>query len=797
MRPIGLVSLLCLGACALAPSGGVGDDVELRYTGFGVAHIKSNGFEGVGYGYGVAVARDNLCAIAERMITIAGERSRHLSPDEGYVDLFAGGRISNVDSDAAYLYLLSPQTVSQVKSAASPEMKALVRGYAAGFNLHIVAEEAPGEDCRKQPWFRTMTEDDVWRRIAHIPLLETTAGVLRELAAAEPPAMKSAKGSAEALEWTDREQGLHGASNAVAFGSEGVAGGVGGMSFANPHYAWHGTERLHAFHMTVPGALDVFGATALGLPFPMLGFSADVGWGITHTTDRRSTLYELTLDPADPTRYMVDGVSLGMTRVPVSVPTSQGAIERTFWETDFGTVIEGARLPWDSKLAYAFADPQRQNTAFADQFLAIAAASSVRKIKQELDAHLGSPWSNVTAADRAGEVLYANISVAANVTDSQLDDCLVEGPARAFMDIADVTVLDGARSACAWTRDPRSARPGIIPAELRPSTIRRDVVWNSNDSHWFATLSPTGRLTGFPNVIGPEQTIRGERTRMAAILAHEMMEASSADGIRGATPERWEAEFFGARNLTAELILPDLLSDCAANPVVALRSGATVDLRKACDALGRWDARDTPDSRGSALFAEFLRNLDAIPMTGFALESRLWKRPFDPAEPIGTPSGLQTGPETREALALAVQKFDAAKVAIDAPLRDVQSVTRNGVRMPISGSGFAYHLVRPGAFEVGKGITEIRTGDSYIHAVSLLPAGPKGRFIVTYSQSTNASSPHYADMTEVYSRQELLDIPFSEEEVVAAQVGGTEHFSTGQLARPVHSASNASEGDTR
>ena len=795
MRRIVLGSLVCLGACALGPMSVEDGRVELRYTGYGVAHIKADDFEGAGFGYGIAVARDNLCIMAERMVTIAGERSRRLPPDEGYVDLFAGGRISNVDSDAAYRYLLSPESLAQTKTAASPEMKALVRGYAAGFSHHAATGNAPGEDCRKQPWFRQMTEDDVWRRIAHIPLLETTAGVLRELAIAAPPTTQSAHAASEALEWVDREAGLHGASNATAFGREGVAGGVGGMSFANPHYAWHGAERLHAFHITVPGKLDVFGATALGLPFPMLGFSSDVGWGITHTTDRRSTLYELILDPADPTRYMIDGTSRAMRRVPVEVQTAGGLVERAFWETDFGAVIEGARLPWDSKRAYVFADAQRQNTSFADQFLAIATASSVRAIKQALDTHLGSPWSNVTAADKAGEVLYANISVAANITDAQLIDCLVQGPARAFMDIADVTVLDGARSACGWTLDPRSPRPGIIPADLRPSLIRQDVVWNSNDSHWFDTLSPDARLTGFPKVIGPEQSIRGERTRMAAILAREMIATGGSSGVRGATPERWEAAFFGARNLTAELILRDLLADCAANPVVTLKSGASVDLRKACDVLGRWDGRDTPDARGSALFGEFLRNLDAIPMTGFALEARLWKQPFDPADPIGTPSGLQTGPETREALALAVQKFDTANVAVDAKLRDVQAVTRNGVRMPISGSSFAYHLVRPGAFETGKGITEIRTGDSYIHAVSLLPTGPKGRFIVTYSQSTNSASPHFADMTEVYSRQSLLDIPFSEGEVAAAQIGPTEYFHAGQSTRFGSTASKLSEGD--
>ncbi len=797
MRAMTLGLLIVLAACADAPDGALRERVEVRYTPYGLAHIAADGFEGAGFGYGLAVSRDNLCAIVERAITLGGERSRRLSAGAGYVDAFAGGSISNADSDAAYLYLLSPETVARVRGAASADVRALVRGYAEGFNQHVSAERAAGEDCREQPWFRPIGEDDVWRRIAHIPLLETTAGVLRELVAAAPPTEVSAIPAPASTDAADGEAKIHGASNAVAFGREGVAGGAGGLSFANPHYAWHGTERLHAFHMTVPGKLDVFGATALGLPFPMLGFNRDVGWGITHTTDRRSTLYELTLDPADPTRYIVDGVSHPMSRVTVHVATEAGSVEHAFWETQFGPVIEGARLPWGGGRAYAFADPERKNTAFADQFLAIAKASSVRGIKQELDAYLGSPWSNVTAADGTGEALYANISVAANITDRQLDMCTVKGPARDFMNIADVTVLDGARRACAWTLDARSVRPGIIPAIRRPSIIRRDAVWNSNDSHWFATLAPEGWLTGFQKVIGPEQSARGERTRTAALLVRDMMTTKGPDGTIGVTPARWESAFFRARNLTAELTLPDLLADCAANPRVILKSGTAVDLVKACDVLASWNRQDTLDARGSALFAEFLRNLDAVPMTGFALESRYWKHPFEPADPVSTPSGLQTGPETREALARAVLTFETAKVAIDAPLGAVQSVTRNGVRMPISGSGFAYHLVRPGAFEPGAGISEIRTGDSYIHIVSLLPAGPQGRFIVTYSQSTNPSSPHFSDMTAVYSRQTLLDVPFNAAEIAATQVGATEHFLIGRPAMPSAPRINQNTGDRK
>lgn len=777
MRPALLSAMLIVGGCMLAPPNqDRAGDVEIRYTGYGLAHVKADSFEGAGYGYGLAVARDNLCLIEERFITLAGERSHVMPPDEGYLDLFAGGKISNIDSDAAYLYLLSPEVVARTRSAASKEMKALVRGYAAGFNQHVDKEAAAGEDCRQQPWYRPVTEDDVWRRIAHVPLLETTAHVLRELAAAAPPTDVSAIAPPMRLAYGGREDAVHGASNAVAFGREGVAGGIGGMSFANPHYAWHGTERLHAMHITVPGKLDVFGATALGLPFPMLGFTPEVGWGITHTTDRRSTLYELTLDPQDPTRYLVDGLSVQMKPISVSVATGNGPRQRTFWEAASGTVIEGAQLPWDSKRAYVFADPERQNFTFADQFLALARASSVRDIKQALDVYLGSPWSNVTAADRNGDVLYANISVTAFITDAQLQDCVVTSAARNFMDMADVTVLDGARSSCRWTDDPRASRQGIVPAALRPSLVRQDVVWNSNDSHWFDSLAPESRLSGHLKVIGPENSVRGERTRMAAMMAREMISTPAESGAKGVTPARWEKAFFAGRNLTAELTLTDLLADCALNPLVILKSGKRVDVSAACGVLSRWDRRDTLESRGSALFAEFLRNLDSVPMTGFALEARFWKHPFDPSDPVNTPSGLVVSQETREALATAVQKFESAHVPIDAPLRDVQAVVRKGVRLPISGSGYAYHLVRPGAFEPEAGITEIRTGDSYIHVVSLLPAGPRGRFIVTFSQSTNPASPHFSDMTEVYSQQRLLDVPFSSREIAAGQVGATEHF---------------------
>ena len=781
-------TLLCMGAPTIVHAQAVtqsatNPDVEIRYTQYGVPHIKAKNLEAAGYGFGWAIARDNLCLTLERFVTIAGDRSKSLDPSAKYMDAFAGGEISNFDSDAAYRYILSPNAIARHKTDSLPDIHALVRGYTRGFNAHISGAAMAGETCRQSPWFRQITEDDVWRRIAHVPLLETTAGVLREIASAAPPqAEKSAQNiPQDTLARLAQKTTTRGASNAIAFGSEGTEGKIGGLSFANPHYAWHGTERLYAFHMTVPDRINVFGATAYGLPFPLLGFSDKVGWGITHTTNKRSTLYELKLDSSDPTSYEVDGKKEAMRKVSISVPTKDGAKEKTFYESRHGTIIQGQFIPWNNNNAYSWAEPELANTGFANMFLAVASAQNVRQIHEAQVRYMGGPWSNITAADLKGEVYYSNLSVSANITNEQLAKCVISGPIKRYMIEADLTTLHGNKSECEWTKDRRANRQGIVPPQELPFIFRKDAVFNSNDSHWYTNLGTGGRLEGFKTIVGPEKTIRGERTRVAALYAKDIMAGSASTGTPGASPAKWEKLFFSSRNVHAEVILDDLLKDCYANPVVTSQ-GVTVELKAACDVLSKWDRRDTLDSRGSLLFSQFLDKLEAIPMTGFALEEKYWRVPFDPKDPINTPRGFIGSEETRLALGRTLFDFHSLNVPLDAKLRDSQSVTRNGVTYPLSGSKFGYHMVRPLSYSPVKGVTEIRSGDSYIHNVAIRPDGVKGRFLVTYSQSTNPSSPHFSDMLGLFSEQKFADVHFSEADIKSAQIGPSVFLNSGTRA---------------
>ena len=66
------------------------------------------------------------------------------------------------------------------------------------------------------------------------------------------------------------------------------------------------------------------------------------------------------------------------------------------------------------------------------------------------------------------------------------------------------------------------------------------------------------------------------------------------------------------------------------------------------------------------------------------------------------------------------------------------------------------------------GYSPIRGGNSYIQVISWDEAGNLDpRAILTYSQSPEPDSPHYADMTRLYSQREWVRLPFSDAQINA------------------------------
>ncbi|HSD69210.1 MAG TPA: penicillin acylase family protein, partial [Woeseiaceae bacterium] len=191
------------------------------------------------------------------------------------------------------------------------------------------------------------------------------------------------------------------------------------------------------------------------------------------------------------------------------------------------------------------------------------------------------------------------------------------------------------------------------------------------------------------------------------------------------------------------------------------------DIAQGCAALSAWDRTANVDSVGVPVWIEFWKVASAI--------EGLYTIPFNAADPVDTPRGIATNnAEVRAAVRSALAKAQAvlhdAGIPFDAPWGQVQYAKRNGTNIPIPGapgsSGmFSYIISR---LSKGEGYTPIVTGNSYIQVVSWDEAGElQAQGMLTYSQSPEPESPHYSDLTELYSRGEWIDFPFSEEEILA------------------------------
>jgi acyl-homoserine-lactone acylase len=778
---------VCVSVPAVAVGGGRGGyDVTIRWTAYGIPHVTAGDWGSLGYGYGYALAQDNLCELALDVVRTNGEQARWFGSDQG-----------RLDEDFFYRSVKDAWTVERLiarppdAGGVSPAVHRLVAGYAAGYNRYLRergVDHLGDPRCTGQPWVRDITEMDLWRTYYRSQLFAGSVALLPQIVGAEPPVTgtASAASSAQPTEATQptepgtardlsglallasplspptaaRESDDLG-SNAIALGSEATVAGDG-MLLANPHLPWDGPQRFYEAHLTIPGRYDVIGASLLGQPLIQTGHNADLGWSHTVSTAQRFTLAELRLVPDRPTSYYWDGQVRDMSRqdVTVDVLGADGRVTHqthTFWRSHLGPIIGFDPLTWGTTTAWALRDVNEETTTRSlDGYIAIGQAHTVRELQTALDRWQPLPWVNTVAADQTGETYYADNSVIPHVTDEEFEACATPIGRVAAAQFG-VVILDGSRSACDWGSDPDANRPGIFGPSRLPQLFRPDYVTNSNDSYWLS--NPNQPLTGFDRIIGDENTGRSLRTRLGLRLVAQRLDGSDGLGGTGFTRDQLQTAMFNDRIYGAELVVDDLVQACRTTPTVQV-DGQTVDLTQACDVLARWDRHVNLDSRGAHLFEMFgrLRGLS------FAV-------PFDPADPIGTPNTLARDPTVLQALGRAVLALRDLGIPLDAALGDIQTEPRGDERIPIhggDGNAGAFNVVAVAFPRRPAGFSDIAFGSSFVLVAELGPHGPRSRAVLTYSQSTDPTSPHYADQTRLYSHKQWVDLPFTPRDVRAA-----------------------------
>lgn len=784
-------SFALLAGCATAPGAGGDRTATITRTTHGIPHIIAPDVETLAYGVAYAHAQDHVCQTADYIVTVRGQRAQTFGGGAAQ-SLFGLRAMPNEVIDAFIAAHMDDTRLAQQWATVSASGQAMARGYVAGYNRFLAdhAGRLPaacnGQGTPLNASQLAMTLAD-YHRMNEVTAIQAGLGAFADAwIGARPPApaaRTSALDSPAARTsqpiWPTSEQMLAEGralglvdspfgSNAWAFGRDVTANGRG-VLLGNPHFPWVGTNRFWQMHLTVPGVMDVMGASIGRTPFVQIGFNKDVAWSHTVSTGKRFTLHELTLAPNDPTSYLVDGQAQKMSSrtVQVNVRNADGSTTQrpyTVWSTRYGPVIINPRLGlnWTATTAYALKDANSGNVRSNETWLGFAQATSVADMRNAMR-NLGIPWVNTIAADRAGNALYADVSVVPDVSNAQLQRCAPSAPAAGLLrSPLSIAVLNGSRGDCDWNRDATSPVPGLTPIERMPVAVRSDWVHNSNDS--FVYTHPQQRFEGISIMVG-DDLVRRPRTRAGLTEVPELI------GRGKVTVEAVQRQLFANQNFMARMVLPDLLAACAAG------AGApTPEARDGCAALRAWDRTNNPESRGAHVFREFWRAGTTIP--------NVYRVPFDRAQPVATPNGLRmddaaTATRVWEALTQAVQKIRAAGVALDAPLASVQHAIFDpatvGQAIGVHGGDEVEGVLNNIGDRGAPGITarglRIDYGTSYVQTVTFDERGPVAHALLTYGQSTTPGSPHVLDQLRLYARKEWPRLPFHPEEIAAQRIG--------------------------
>src|SRR3954469_18539851 len=148
-----------------------------------------------------------------------------------------------------------------------------------------------------------------FRRLFQVALALTSDRVIEEIARAKPPrrGRRTAGSATSSLAGAGIGSTSAGGSNAIAVGRDGGRDHRHGLLLGNPHLPWQGTDRFYQAQLTIPGQLDVQGASLYGFPPIQIGHTRQVAWSHTTPPGLSFTIYRLTLARGAPTSYLLDG----------------------------------------------------------------------------------------------------------------------------------------------------------------------------------------------------------------------------------------------------------------------------------------------------------------------------------------------------------------------------------------------------------------------------------------------------------------------------------------------------------
>lgn len=139
-------------------------------------------------------------------------------------------------------------------------------------------------------------------------------------------------------------------------------------------------------HLTVPGKMDVQGASLYGVPAVLIGCTDAVAWSHTVSTAYRFTPYGLTLKAGDPFTYIQDGQEKKITPVDLSIEV-KGAPAPTMvrlCRSEYGLMLflGNSAFDWTAEKAFTIRDANAENFRLVKQFFRWNMAKGLAEFKR-------------------------------------------------------------------------------------------------------------------------------------------------------------------------------------------------------------------------------------------------------------------------------------------------------------------------------------------------------------------------------------------------------------------------------
>jgi acyl-homoserine-lactone acylase len=684
--PLSVSMIALLFACLLVTSvpccaNDLAQKALIRRDTYGIPHILAETEEAAAFAQGYATAEDHFMEMARLFLRARGEQASVYGP-------------KYLNEDIVIHKLGIWETAQERFKELPPLMQMILDGYAGGYNLYLAGQR----NQKSAPdWAAPISGVDVLAHCRAVLLLDFSL----DLSPWRMPA--------------DRVPGF--GSNMWAIG-RGRSQSGHGLLLANPHLRWGGSHTFHEIQLSVPGKLNISGATLIGFPIVTIGFNDYLGWSHTVNEHHSEAVYELKLNPRNRREYYYEGHLLPLQERPFTVRVKnadslESKSEIALW-SHFGPII---RVSGDR--AYAYRSTNLNSINFLTQYNQMAKAKSWKAFRSALDMQELTMF-NIGYADRQGNIFY-----------------LYNGRIPVRPDGYDwKRAVPGDDSTAEWyTIHPISDLPQLF----NPAS---GYLQNCNDAPWYATTGASIDRTKYPDYDGDKDFgLRGQ-------TSIQMLEATRSMTLEDVKQHKYNESLLLAIRLKPELIA-----------LAKQRSDENTSLAEAIAVLQQWDNKASADSRGAMLFVQWWEDYRHK-------TSSLFKTAWSENRPFDTPSGIGNAEAAVAALLSASATLKDTYSRLDIAWGEVHRLRRGNLDLPAGGmSGMG--SFRAIVYRQDKDKKWVAAaGDSYVLAVELADP-PVAYSVMAYSESSNPLSKHYSDQLELFARQRYKRVWVSEADIKA------------------------------